>query len=49
MPNTRVHFLFSVCFTSGTYQDGEEARGDGLAVSGNRSAGAGAGEESVCV
>lgn len=33
-------------FTSGTNQDSKEASGDGLVVSGNRSAGAGTGEKS---
>lgn len=36
---------FGSLFTSGTHQDCEEAGGDGLVVSGNRSAGAGAGEK----
>lgn len=42
----------SFVFTSGTYQDCKEACCDGLIISGNRSAGAGAGEKSgvsVCV
>lgn len=50
--HTRAHefTVMFVCFPSGTYQDCEEASGDGLVVSGNRSAGAGAGEKcGVCV
>lgn len=38
--------VFVSAFPSGTHQDRKEASGDGLAVSGNRSAGAGAGEKS---
>ena len=51
-PNTHIRShnnsllcLFVCLFTPGTYQDCEEASGDGLIVSGNRSAGAGAGEK----
>lgn len=56
MPNTHIrsHNNSLLClsvslFTPGAYQDCEEASGDGLIVSGNRSAGAGAGEKcAVC-